>query len=106
MSVRIPPPPPPPPPAQPPSVVITPSPAPVSEGKLITANRLAYVLVISFFIIAAVPLIWIFGAGSTSDTMEIKTSNAVEWIQAVSAYLAGLVGAVLGYYFRAETEQK
>jgi hypothetical protein len=80
------------------SVTVQPTAPPPSTGTTLTANRLAYVLIISFFLIAAIPLAVIFGG--SADTMKVKTSNAIEWIKGVSAYLAGLIGAVVGYYYR------
>jgi hypothetical protein len=103
------PPPPPPPSESEPSVVIppadiTPVAPPEPEPKEKTASRLAYVLIISFFTIAGAPLIAIFLVGN--ETMAIKTNTAIEWLKGVSAYLAGLIGAVIGYYFRAEIVKK
>lgn len=69
-----------------------------------TTNALAYILILSFFVIAAAPLIVIFAAGG--DTMVTKTNTAIEWLKGVSAYLAGLIGAVIGYYFRSQTAEK
>jgi hypothetical protein len=80
---------------------------PESEGKMreLFAGKLAIILVSSFFGIAAIPLIPIFLAGGPSADMAKNTVNAVDWLKGVSAYLAGLVGAVIGYYYRSTTEK-
>ena len=102
--VVISPPPPPPSVPEPPPVVISPVSKPEASPRESTANKLAYLLIIAFFVIAGVPLIVIFAAGG--ETMATKAATGIEWLKGVSAFLAGLVGAVIGYYFRAETAER
>jgi hypothetical protein len=88
--------------APPPVVVSSRIRLPITKGPETTRHIIAYVLVGSFFLIAGVPLFGIFGGAGDMTT---KVTNAVEWLKGVSAYLAGLVGAVIGYYYRTEVEK-
>lgn len=81
---------PPPPTPEPEPLKIRPAAEPPKESpRERTTTRLAYVLIISFFVIAGVQLIAIFSVGG--DTMVTKTTTAIEWLKGVSAYLAGLI---------------
>lgn len=80
------------------------------EGKIREkwAGYLALILIGGFFAIAGIPLFSIFsGTGTSTNSTEMKatTDTAVDWLKGVSAYLAGLVGAVVGYYYRTTVEQ-
>jgi hypothetical protein len=80
---------------------------PESEGRVREsyAGKLAIILISSFFGILAIPLIPIFVAGGSGTDMARNTATAVEWLKGASAYLAGLVGAVVGYYYRSTIEK-
>jgi hypothetical protein len=69
----------------------------VDRTRRITTHTIAIVLVVSFLLIASLPMFVMF---SGSDPMDNKIRNAVEWLKGVSAFLAGIVGAVIGYYYR------
>jgi hypothetical protein len=80
---------------------------PESEGivRESYAGKLAIILISSFFGILAIPLIPIFLAGGSGADLAKNTTNAVEWLKGAPAHLAGLVGAVVGSYYRSTIER-
>ena len=72
----------------------------------ITARWVAFALVLGFIILLILPFMFLFS--TPKPTPEIKAevvSETVDLIKTVSAVLSGLLGAVVGYYFRVETEK-
>lgn len=76
--------------------LLAPTPPPSPRREFLTFV-IALTLVLAFvLIVGTIVLAWVFGATSADDAIKLLTT--------VSGIMAGLVGAVAGYYFRGREE--
>ena len=74
------------------------SPVPTEKVPIIkekAARNIATCLVLGFLFLMTLPFVYLFTSGAA-------VTDVVDLIKTISAVLSGILGAVLGYYFRAE----
>ena len=69
------------------------------ERREFSASVIALIVVTGFFALLFVPLVYLFIA-------QPPVSDIVDLIKTISAVLSGIVGSVMGYYFRGVREEE
>jgi hypothetical protein len=71
-----------------------------------SASRIALIIVSGFFLLLGLPFVYLFLGVQPADATATKIAEVIDLIKTVAAVLSGIVGSVLGYYFRVKMQEE
>lgn len=81
---------------------LEPTAAPQETLREEAAREIAKIVICGFLFLFAIPFVYLFTYPTFGDLTVNIVPSVIDMIKTIAAVLSGIVGAVIGYYFRRE----